>query len=122
MFITGAGRGQGRSHALTLAREGADIIATDICAPSGTDPYQFSTPDDIEETARLVKEMGRRVVTAHVDVRVRSQVKDAVDAGVAELGRLDIVLANAGIATINRWEQVTEAIWDDHLAINTTGV
>ena len=121
-FITGAARGQGRSHALTLAREGADIIAVDICAPSGTDNYAFASPEDLEETARLVKETGQQIVTAHVDVRDKSAVKAAVDAGVAQLGRLDIVLANAGIATINRWDEVSEEVWNDTLAINVTGV
>lgn len=121
-FITGAARGQGRSHALTLAREGADIIAVDICAPSNVDTVTFSTADDLAETARQVVALGRRVHTAQVDVRERSAVQAAVDAGVAELGRLDIVLANAGIATMNTWDQVTENAWDATIDINLTGV
>lgn len=121
-FITGAARGQGRSHALTLAREGADIIAVDICAPSGIDTVTLSTPDDLAETAREVVAIGRRVHTAHVDVRDKPAVQAAVDAGVAVLGRLDIVLANAGIATVDTWDQVTEQAWDATIDINLTGV
>jgi len=121
-FITGAARGQGRSHAVTLAAEGADIIAVDICAPSGSDSYVFATPADLEETKRQVAALGRRVVTAHVDVRDKQGVQAAVDAGVAELGRLDIVLANAGISTLNRWDEVSEKVWQDTIDINLTGV
>ena len=121
-FITGAARGQGRSHALNLAVEGADIIAVDICEPSGSDMYVFATPEDLEETARLVKETGRRIVTAHVDVRDRDAVQAACDAGVAELGRLDIVLANAGISTLGTWDEVDDKTWRDTIDINLTGV
>ncbi|MCZ4547293.1 3-ketoacyl-ACP reductase [Rhodococcus erythropolis] len=96
-FITGAARGQGRSHAVRLAQEGADIIAVDICEQIESNPYPLATPEDLEETKRLVERLDRRIVTAKADVRERSQLRDALGAGVAELGRLDIVLANAGI-------------------------
>ena len=96
-FITGAARGQGRSHAVRLAQEGADIIAVDICEQIESNPYPLATPEDLEETKRLVESLDRRIVTAKADVRERSQLRDALGAGVAELGRLDIVLANAGI-------------------------
>lgn len=96
-FITGAARGQGRSHAVRLAQEGADIIAVDICEQIESNPYPLATPADLEETKSLVESLDRRIVTAKADVRERSQLRDALDAGVAELGRLDIVLANAGI-------------------------
>ncbi|WP_216693574.1 mycofactocin-coupled SDR family oxidoreductase [Dietzia psychralcaliphila] len=96
-FITGAARGQGRSHAVRLAQEGADIIAVDICEQIESNPYPLATEEDLEETKRLVENLGRRIVAAKADVRERSQLKDALGAGVAELGRLDIVLANAGI-------------------------
>lgn len=96
-FITGAGRGQGRSHAIRLAQEGADIIAVDICRQIESNPYPLSTPEDLAETERAVKELGRRVVARQADVRERSELKDALEAGVRDLGRLDIVVANAGI-------------------------
>lgn len=96
-FITGAGRGQGRSHAIRLAQEGADIIAVDICRQIESNPYPLSTPEDLTETERAVKELGRRIVARQADVRERSELKDALEAGVRDLGRLDIVVANAGI-------------------------
>jgi SDR family mycofactocin-dependent oxidoreductase len=96
-FITGAARGQGRAHALAMAREGADIIAVDICRQIDSNPYPLATPDDLSETERSIKELGRRVVARIADVRERHELRDAVEAGVADLGRLDIVVANAGI-------------------------
>jgi SDR family mycofactocin-dependent oxidoreductase len=96
-FITGAGRGQGRSHAIRLAQEGADIIAVDICRQIESNPYPLSSPEDLAETERAVKELGRRVVTRQADVRERNELRDALDAGIRDLGRLDIVVANAGI-------------------------
>ena len=95
--ITGAARGQGRAHAVRFAQEGADVIALDICQQIESNPYPLATPEDLAETERLVKEAGRRVVARQVDVRERAQLRDAIDAGVAELGRLDVVVANAGI-------------------------
>ena len=97
-FITGAGRGQGRAHAVRLAEEGADIIAVDICADLPSVPYSLATVDDLEQTAKLVGETGARVVTKVADVRDISALRTAFDEGVAELGgRIDIVVANAGI-------------------------
>jgi SDR family mycofactocin-dependent oxidoreductase len=96
-FITGAARGQGRSHAVRLAQEGADIIAIDICKQIESNPYPLSTPEDLAETARLVEKLDRRILTTQADVRSRDELKAAVDAGVAEFGHLDIVVANAGI-------------------------
>lgn len=95
--ITGAARGQGRAHAVRFAQEGADVIALDICQQIESNPYPLATPDDLADTERQVKELGRRIVTRQVDVRDRAALREAVDAGVAELGRLDIVVANAGI-------------------------
>jgi SDR family mycofactocin-dependent oxidoreductase len=96
-LITGAARGQGRSHAVRLAQEGADIIAVDICQDIESNPYPLATPEDLKETQRLVEEQDRRIVALQADVRERSQLKQALDTGIAELGRLDIVVANAGI-------------------------
>ena len=123
-FITGAARGQGRSHAVRLAQEGADIIAVDACKPvSGTDLIEASTPDDLAETADQVKRLGRRIVTAEVDVRDFEPLKAAVDNGVEQLGRLDIIVANAGIgnggATL---DQTSEQDWETMIDINLAGV
>src|SRR5271156_4110978 len=96
-FITGAARGQGRSHAVRLAQEGADIIALDVCDQLSTVPYPLATPDDLEETVRLVEKEGRRMVARVGDVRDADAVKAVVDEGVSAFGRLDIVVANAGI-------------------------
>ncbi|BBX03341.1 3-ketoacyl-ACP reductase [Mycolicibacterium moriokaense] len=96
-FITGAARGQGRAHAIEMAKEGADIIAVDICRDIPSNPYPLATPDDLAETERSVKEIGRRVVARVADVRERHELRDAVEAGVADLGKIDIVVANAGI-------------------------
>jgi SDR family mycofactocin-dependent oxidoreductase len=96
-FITGAARGQGRSHAVRMAREGADIIAVDICKQIDSNPYPLATEEDLDETRRLVEELDRRIVTRQADVRERAELRAAVEAGLAELGRLDIVAANAGI-------------------------
>ena len=97
-FITGAARGQGRSHAVRLAEEGADIIAVDICRDFGTVGYPMATPDDLKETARLVERLDRRVVAVEADVRDGRQLQAAIERGIAELGGLDIVVAQAGIA------------------------
>ena len=97
-FITGAARGQGRSHAVRLAEEGADIIAVDRCEDFATVGYPMATPEDLEETAHFVEKTGQRIVTAKVDVADGGGLKSALEAGIAELGRLDIVVTAAGIA------------------------
>src|ERR1700743_1746517 len=89
-FITGAARGQGRSHALRLAAEGADIVALDICAQVDSVPYALATPEDVADTVRAVEALDRRIVAQVADVRDPVAVQGVVDAGVAELGRLDI--------------------------------
>src|SRR4051812_40064190 len=95
-FITGAARGQGRSHAVRLAQEGADIIAVDICEAFDDSPAPGATPEDLAQTAEMVKNLDRRIVTAQVDVRDYDGLKAAVDGGVEQLGGLDIIVANAG--------------------------
>lgn len=97
VFITGAARGQGRAHAVRMAEEGADIIAVDICRQIDSNPYPLSTPEDLEETTRAVKELGRRIVSRQADVRDRASLQEALDAGITDLGHLDVVVANAGI-------------------------
>jgi SDR family mycofactocin-dependent oxidoreductase len=121
-FITGAARGQGRSHALRLANEGADIIALDICRDIPTMDYPNASPADLHETAQLIEKVGRRVLTFEADVRDRAAVKAAVDEGVAHFGRLDIVLANAGIVRLSPSPEDEEAqLWDDVVGTNLTG-
>ncbi len=121
-FITGAARGQGRSHAIRLAQEGADIIAIDLCAQVDSVPYPMSTPDDLAQTVREVEALDRRIVATQADVRDYGAVKAALDAGVAELGRLDIVAANAGISSVGRAEELPEQTWQDMIDTNLTGV
>jgi len=99
--VSGAARGQGRSHARMLAAEGADIIAIDLCEDIATNEYQLARPEDLDETARLVEKEGRTAITAVADVRDRAALSDAIDRAVAELGHLDVVVANAGIAPLN---------------------
>ncbi|MBV9639433.1 MAG: mycofactocin-coupled SDR family oxidoreductase [Mycobacteriaceae bacterium] len=99
-LISGAARGQGRSHARMLAAEGADIIAVDICADIETNEYPLARPEDLDETARLVEKEGRRAFTAIADVRDRAALSADIDRGVADLGHLDIVVANAGICPL----------------------
>jgi (+)-trans-carveol dehydrogenase len=122
-FITGAARGQGRAHAVRLAQEGADIIAIDICKPIESVQIPLATPEDLAETADLVKGHNRRIVTAEVDVRDYDALKAAVDSGVEQLGRLDIIVANAGIgnggATLDK---TSERDWQDMIDVNLAGV
>jgi len=122
-FITGAARGQGRSHALRLAQEGADIIAIDLLEDIPGAPYSGATRADLDETVRQVEALDRRIVATKADVRDLGSLQQAVDAGVAELGRLDIVSANAGISTqMVPTDQLDEDIWQNMLDTNLTGV
>ncbi len=122
-FITGAARGQGRSHAVRLAQEGADIIAIDICGPIEHMAYPPSTPADLAETADLVKGQNRRIVAAEVDVRDFDALKAVVDDGVEQFGRLDIIVANAGIGTVGKkLHKIPENIWQDMIDVNLSGV
>jgi SDR family mycofactocin-dependent oxidoreductase len=121
-LITGAARGQGRSHAELLAEEGADIIAVDICRQLDTVHYPMSTPEDLAETVRLVEKTGRRIIARQVDIREYDAFHTAVTEAVADLGRLDVVVANAGVMTqslaphpLNREE------WRDGIDVMLTG-
>ncbi|KWX24402.1 3-ketoacyl-ACP reductase [Mycolicibacterium wolinskyi] len=118
-FITGAARGQGRSHAIRLAEEGADIIAVDMCKDVDTVGYPMAKPEDLEETARFVEKTGRRIVTAQADVRVESQLKEALDSGLAEFGKVDIVVAQAGVAAMKG--QPPLQAWTDGINTNLVG-
>ncbi|MCX4815170.1 mycofactocin-coupled SDR family oxidoreductase [Streptomyces sp. NBC_01239] len=121
VFITGAARGQGRAEAVRFAAEGADIIALDICEDLPTTDYPGATPEDLAETARLVEKLGRRALTHRADVRDFSAVRAAVEESVAELGRLDVVVANAGMTTVGRAWEIELDHWQATLDINLTG-
>jgi SDR family mycofactocin-dependent oxidoreductase len=120
--VSGAARGQGRAHALRLAREGADIIAIDICADIDTVDYPLATPEDLDDTVAQVELLGRRVAASETDVRDATAVAAAIDTGVAKLGRLDIVVANAGIATYDAADTMSAQSWRDMIDTNLTGV
>jgi (+)-trans-carveol dehydrogenase len=121
-FITGAARGQGRAHAVRLAAEGADIIAVDICAPIESVPYALANEADLKETVRLVEGLGRKIVATQADVREFSAIENAVTSGVEELGRLDIVVANAGITGATPADSLPLQDWQDMIDVNLTGV
>jgi (+)-trans-carveol dehydrogenase len=122
-LITGAARGQGRSHAVRLAQEGADIIAIDVPDAITGLPYEVGTEEELAETVALVERLDRRIVSAKADVRNFEALKAAVDAGVAELGRLDIIVANAGIgSTPYKTHELPEEIWQQMIDINLSGV
>ncbi len=126
-FITGAARGQGRAHAVRLAQEGADIIAIEICKPIEGFLNPPSTPEDLARTADLARGHNRRIVTAEIDVRDYEALKAAVDSGVEQLGRLDVIVANAGISNTGSDEgdtldKVSERDWQDMIDVNLSGV
>ena len=123
-FITGAARGQGRNHAIRMAEQGADIIAVDICAEIDTVTpfYPLATPDELEQTVKAVEATGQRIVARAADVRDLDALQQAFDHGVDELGRIDIVLANAGIATYGKSWELTAEMWKDLIDVNLTGV
>ncbi|HYO35714.1 MAG TPA: mycofactocin-coupled SDR family oxidoreductase [Geodermatophilus sp.] len=122
-FVTGAARSQGRSHALRLAQEGADVIAVDICAPiASVSMYPPATEEDLAETVRQVEALDRRIVATRADVRDPAALRAAVDDGVAQLGRLDIVLANAGVFELAPALELTDDAWQEMIDINLTGV
>jgi (+)-trans-carveol dehydrogenase len=121
-FVTGAARGQGRNHALSLAREGADIVAVDICRQIESEPFAMSTPEDLAETVDQIESLDRRVIAAEIDVRDGVALRGHVDDAVAELGRLDLVCANAGIFTFGETVDLSETEWSDTIETDLTGV
>ena len=117
-FITGAARGQGRAEAVRLAADGAQIIAVDICSQIASVPYPMATPDDLAATVKLVEDTGARIVAQQADVRDQESLSTALRAGLDEFGRVDIVVANAGIAPMKAGDDG----WRDVIDVNLTGV
>jgi SDR family mycofactocin-dependent oxidoreductase len=120
-LVTGAARGQGRADAVRLAEEGADVIVVDVCAPLPSVAYDSATPADLTETVGLVEQTGRRVIPGVVDIRDLDALRGIVDDAVRQLGRLDIVVANAGICAPKPWDQVTPQVFADTISTNVTG-
>ena len=121
-FVTGAARGQGRAYAVRLAREGADVIVCDICAPaSDTIPYVASTPEDLAETVRLVESEGRKALSRVVDIRDDAALCALVADGVERFGRLDVLVANAGVLSWGRLWELTDEQWNTVIDVNLTG-
>lgn len=121
-LITGGARGQGRSHAVTFAREGADIVTCDLVSQVATVPYPMSVPDDLNETVKLVEEQDRRCVAMQADVRDTAQLRAVVERGIAEFGKIDILVANAGIVAPVPLLDITDDDWSDMIDIDLTGV
>lgn len=121
-FVTGAARGQGRAEAVALAREGADIIALDLAGEIPLVPYDSSSPEDLAETVAQVEALDRRILTRQGDVRDLPGMKEFVDASVAELGRLDVVVANAGICIPATWDETTPEMFQTTMDVNVVGV
>jgi len=121
-FITGAARGQGRSHAVRLAAEGADIVAVDVCADLPTVPYDLGRDEDLAETAELVEKEGRACLTARADVRDLAALRAAVRAAMDRFGRLDVLVANAGILSFGRTWELPEETWSEMIGVNLDGV
>ncbi len=121
-FITGAARGQGRAHAVVSAREGADIIAVDLVDQIGTVEYPMSSQADLDETVRQVEALDRRIVATKADVRDQAQLDAAVKDGIAQLGKVDILIANAGIYSLAPFWELTDQQWQDMIDVNLTGV
>jgi SDR family mycofactocin-dependent oxidoreductase len=117
-FITGAARGQGRAHAIRLGADGANVIAVDLCEQIASVPYPLATPEDLAATVKLVEDTGARIVAKQGDVRDRASLSSALQAGLDDFGRLDIVVANAGIAPM----QSGDDGWRDVIDVNLTGV
>jgi SDR family mycofactocin-dependent oxidoreductase len=121
-LITGGARGQGRSHALTFAREGAQIVVCDVAHDLPTVPYPLASPKDLAETARMVEDLDRRCLAIQADVRDSEGMRGVVESAISEFGHIDILLANAGIESFGEAWELTEDQWDEMIAVNLTGV
>lgn len=122
VLITGGARGQGRSHALAFARGGADVVVCDVAEQLPTAPYPLATKEDLAETARLLGELGGRCLAVKADVRDGRQMRGVVERAVREFGRVDVLLANAGIESFGKAWELTEEQWDEMVSVNLTGV
>jgi SDR family mycofactocin-dependent oxidoreductase len=121
-FVTGAARGQGRAYAVRLAREGADVIVSDICAPvSDTIPYVAASSEDLAETVRLIEAEGRKALAREVDIRDDAAVRGLVSDGIEQFGRLDVLVANAGVLSWGRVWELTDEQWNSVIDTNLTG-
>ena len=120
-LITGGARGQGRAHAVTSAREGADVILVDTLDQLASVPYPMATQEDLDETVRQVEALDRRAVSVVADVRSQEQLDSAVTRGIAELGQIDILIANAGIWTQAPFWELSEQAWEEMIGVNLTG-
>ncbi|MGC4960746.1 mycofactocin-coupled SDR family oxidoreductase [Gordonia sp. DT101] len=121
-LITGGARGQGRAHALALAEQGADIVVVDRCADSESVPYPLATKAGLEETVHLVEQRGRRCIAVEADAADRRAMDGVVATTVAELGRIDIAIANAGVSVASPVQEMTDEVWHEVLSSNLTGV
>lgn len=122
VLVTGGGRGQGRSHAIAFAEEGADVVVCDLASDIDTVPYPLSSSADLDETVRLVEQTGRKCVAVTADVRSAADMADVVTTGLDAFGRIDVLVANAGIAGIARIAEMTEAEWVNMIDVNLSGV
>lgn len=120
-LVTGAARGQGRAHALRLAEEGADIVAIDIAENYASMPYPLGSEAELQETAQLVRDLGRRVLARTVDIRDLAAMQAVVDDAVSEFGRLNVVVGNAAINKMEWWNEITPESWRDVIDTNLTG-
>jgi SDR family mycofactocin-dependent oxidoreductase len=121
-LITGGSRGQGRAHAVTCAREGADVVIIDTLEQIGTVAYPMAKQEDFDETVKQVEALDRRIIAVNGDVRRQADLDGAVEKGIAEFGRIDILIANAGIFSLGPAHELTDEQWDDMIAVNLTGV
>ncbi len=122
VLVTGGSRGQGRAHAVTSAREGADVVIVDTLQQIGTVTYPMAKQADFDETVKQVEALDRRIVAVEGDVRNQADLDRAVAEGIAQLGKIDALIANAGIFSLAPAHEMTEEMWDDMIAVNLTGV